>query len=317
MPVARPPSCATGPGVALSLKSSGQGFPSLRVSSSARVRRLNADLLDGRSASALATHAVSYLAGKRGDVVNGAGFWRVKSGARHLPGELHSVRGPGCGGARGVGRRHLRCCRPEHDRTQHDGVHRRLRHVHQRFPDPDVRRQHGPRHQRRLPRESSARPPPTRTSPCSSRSLPRSPTWTHAPSGRRSRRRPLRHGRAASSQSSTAESRWEGADGGHSTSEECVVRRDADQVADLADEPLVEGDEGVGRELGDRDVLSVLASMFRLAGLTVVVDAAAGWWRGVRAWLIAGAGVRRFSGSWSSGRVGGVRRCAAWSSRCR
>src|SRR5207342_2747130 len=55
-----------GTGVALSLKSSGQGFPSLRVSSSARVRRLNADLLDGRSASALATHAVSYLAGKRG-----------------------------------------------------------------------------------------------------------------------------------------------------------------------------------------------------------------------------------------------------------
>ncbi len=66
-----------GTGVALSLKSSGHGFPSLRVSSSARVPRLNSDLLDGHSASDLATRAVSYRAGKRGDVVNGAGFWRV------------------------------------------------------------------------------------------------------------------------------------------------------------------------------------------------------------------------------------------------
>jgi len=61
----------------LSLESSGHGFPSLRVSSSARVPRLNSDLLDGRSASDLTTHAVSYRAGKRGEVVNGAGFWRV------------------------------------------------------------------------------------------------------------------------------------------------------------------------------------------------------------------------------------------------
>src|SRR4051812_41742179 len=59
-----------GSGVALSLKS-GHGSPSLRVSSSDRVRRLNADLLDGRSAWKLATHAVSYRAGKRGDVVAG------------------------------------------------------------------------------------------------------------------------------------------------------------------------------------------------------------------------------------------------------
>lgn len=65
-----------GSGVALSLES-GHKSPSLRVSSSARVRRLNADLLDGRSASDLATRAVSYLAGKRGDVVDVAGFWRV------------------------------------------------------------------------------------------------------------------------------------------------------------------------------------------------------------------------------------------------
>jgi hypothetical protein len=65
-----------GGGVALSLKSR-HGSPSLRVSSSARVRRLNADLLDGRNATDLASRAVSYRAGKRGDVVPGAGFWRV------------------------------------------------------------------------------------------------------------------------------------------------------------------------------------------------------------------------------------------------
>jgi hypothetical protein len=66
-----------GEGVALSLRSSGHGIPSLRVSSSARVRRLNADLLDGMTASDLATRAVSYKAGKGGDVIGGAGFWRV------------------------------------------------------------------------------------------------------------------------------------------------------------------------------------------------------------------------------------------------
>jgi hypothetical protein len=66
-----------GQGVALSLESSGQQSPSLRVSSSARVRRLNADLLDGKNAADLKTRAVSYRAGLRGDVVPGAGFWRV------------------------------------------------------------------------------------------------------------------------------------------------------------------------------------------------------------------------------------------------
>jgi hypothetical protein len=65
-----------GSGVALALKS-GHRSPSLRVSSTARVRRLNADLLDGSNASELATHVVSYRAGERGDIVAGAGFWRV------------------------------------------------------------------------------------------------------------------------------------------------------------------------------------------------------------------------------------------------
>jgi hypothetical protein len=66
-----------GGGPALSLTSSGQSSPSLRVSSSARVPRLNADLLDGMQASALATRAVSYRAGARGDVVPGTGLWSV------------------------------------------------------------------------------------------------------------------------------------------------------------------------------------------------------------------------------------------------
>lgn len=66
-----------GGGAALSLESSGQQRPSLRVSSSARVPRLNADLLDGRHAADLATHAVTYRAGKRGDVVAGIGLWSL------------------------------------------------------------------------------------------------------------------------------------------------------------------------------------------------------------------------------------------------
>jgi hypothetical protein len=66
-----------GGGPALSLESSGHESPSLRVSSPARVPRLNADLLDGRHAAALQTRVVSYRAGKRADVVAGNGFWRV------------------------------------------------------------------------------------------------------------------------------------------------------------------------------------------------------------------------------------------------
>ncbi|MGC4112519.1 MAG: hypothetical protein QM747_19270 [Nocardioides sp.] len=63
-----------GGGPALSLTSSGTS-PSLRVSSSARVARLNADLLDGRHAKDLETRTVSFHAGARGDVLGGAGFW--------------------------------------------------------------------------------------------------------------------------------------------------------------------------------------------------------------------------------------------------
>jgi len=70
----------TGGGPALSLRSAGRGAPSLRVSSSARVPRLNADLLDGMHAAALSTRVTSYRAGRRGDVVaGGAGLWRVNA----------------------------------------------------------------------------------------------------------------------------------------------------------------------------------------------------------------------------------------------
>lgn len=66
-----------GPGAALSLKTTGQQSPSLKVSSAARVPHLNADTVDGMHASALTTRAVSYRAGARGDTIPGAGFWSV------------------------------------------------------------------------------------------------------------------------------------------------------------------------------------------------------------------------------------------------
>jgi len=68
-----------GGGPALSLRSAGHGSPSLEVSSSARVPRLNADLLDGMHAAALSTRVITYRAGARGDVVAGAGFWQVNA----------------------------------------------------------------------------------------------------------------------------------------------------------------------------------------------------------------------------------------------
>jgi hypothetical protein len=66
-----------GSGPALSLQSR-RAAPSLRVSSQAKVARLNADQLDGRDAAALATRAVTYRAGQRGDVVTGGfGAWEL------------------------------------------------------------------------------------------------------------------------------------------------------------------------------------------------------------------------------------------------
>lgn len=64
-----------GPGPALRLRSGGNHKPSLAVTSSAKVRRLNADRLDGRSSWALSTHAVSYKAGARHDHFDGFAVW--------------------------------------------------------------------------------------------------------------------------------------------------------------------------------------------------------------------------------------------------
>lgn len=65
-----------GTGPALRLTTRGNERPSLAVSSSARVRKLNADLLDGQSASALSSRAVTYKAGNSGDVLQGLSSWR-------------------------------------------------------------------------------------------------------------------------------------------------------------------------------------------------------------------------------------------------
>jgi hypothetical protein len=75
-----------GRGPVLSLNSKGGKRPSLRVSSPARVRRLNADMLDGKSANALASNAVTYRAGTRGTVYHGQAMWRtrVRPGLYHV-----------------------------------------------------------------------------------------------------------------------------------------------------------------------------------------------------------------------------------------
>ena len=65
------------PGPALSLVSRGDKQPSLSVSSKAKVKNLNASLLDGRSASSLATHAQTFLAGQRGTTLDDTTAFRL------------------------------------------------------------------------------------------------------------------------------------------------------------------------------------------------------------------------------------------------
>ncbi len=87
-----------GAGPVLRLTSTGDNKPSLAVSSPARVRRLNADMLDGRTASTLASRAVTYKGGSRREVHHGSVMWLLPP-ARRLPGELqgvHRAQGPGC-----------------------------------------------------------------------------------------------------------------------------------------------------------------------------------------------------------------------------
>jgi hypothetical protein len=64
-----------GPGPVLHLKSAGPNSPALAVDSDAKVRHLNADTVDGRHASSLVSHAVTFKAGARGDVFHGTAFW--------------------------------------------------------------------------------------------------------------------------------------------------------------------------------------------------------------------------------------------------
>jgi hypothetical protein len=66
-------SSAAGP--ALRLRTSRPGSPALAVNSTTKVRHLNADTVDGMSAPALASHAITYSAGKRGDRIAGARIW--------------------------------------------------------------------------------------------------------------------------------------------------------------------------------------------------------------------------------------------------
>ncbi|MEJ7706845.1 MAG: hypothetical protein WKF82_05875 [Nocardioidaceae bacterium] len=64
-----------GVGPALRLTTMGNEKPSLAVSSPARVRRLNADKLDGQTAWTLASRAVTYRGGSRGVVCPGGAYW--------------------------------------------------------------------------------------------------------------------------------------------------------------------------------------------------------------------------------------------------
>ncbi len=66
-----------GPGPALVLESAGQRNPSLAVSSSAKVRRLNADRVDGWHGKRLASRATSFRIGSPGQIVNQIGLWSL------------------------------------------------------------------------------------------------------------------------------------------------------------------------------------------------------------------------------------------------
>jgi hypothetical protein len=65
------------PGPVLRLHSAGPNSPGLAVDSDAKVRHLNADTVDGRHASSLVSHAVTFKAGARGDVFHGTAFWEL------------------------------------------------------------------------------------------------------------------------------------------------------------------------------------------------------------------------------------------------
>jgi hypothetical protein len=65
----------TQPGPVLRLETGSDGSAPFSTNATGRVARLNADRVDGKDASALATRALTFRAGSRGQVVSPAGMW--------------------------------------------------------------------------------------------------------------------------------------------------------------------------------------------------------------------------------------------------
>jgi hypothetical protein len=64
-------------GPALRLDAADQGSPALAISNDVKVRHLNAAKLDGNTAAQLGSHAVTYRAGRRKDVISGLQIWSL------------------------------------------------------------------------------------------------------------------------------------------------------------------------------------------------------------------------------------------------
>jgi hypothetical protein len=67
----------TAGGTALRLSSSDDISPALAVNNDVKVRHLNAAELDGMTASSLASHAVTFTGGRRGDRIHGIRVWNL------------------------------------------------------------------------------------------------------------------------------------------------------------------------------------------------------------------------------------------------
>ena len=106
----------TQPGPALRLTTRSGADAPFSTNATGRVTRLNADRVDGKDASALATCALSFRAGRHGQMVSPAGMWSTPVRPRALrdlvqrhavgsncdgSGQLH-LRGPGTSGRSGL-----------------------------------------------------------------------------------------------------------------------------------------------------------------------------------------------------------------------
>jgi hypothetical protein len=82
------------------LKSTDGRSAALAVTNDTKVRQLNADELDGRTATQLASRATTFRAGKRGDVVTGGvGVWDVAVPAGNYQVSFQAVVFPSTGSA--------------------------------------------------------------------------------------------------------------------------------------------------------------------------------------------------------------------------